>query len=224
MDITQLPYGKIKKLLSGVEKERFKVIKHSGKLAIPKGVGDLENAHKKYLKGRNYNWKELQTIWQIQGIGIAQQLAWRVFIPIHYKGEMVSWTTRSIAKNPQVTRYISASDKEESMPHKELLYGEDYAHHAIIVCEGPIDVWRIGPGAVAVMGVGYSTAQVAKMVDYPVRVVCFDNERVAQQRASRLCNDLSTFPGETYNVTLGANDADTADYGDIVKLRKKFLN
>jgi len=63
--------------------------------------------------------------------------------PSDYKGRIVSWTTRSISN--QGKRYINASEREESVSMKTLLYNEDYARHCVIVTEGPGDVWRIGP-------------------------------------------------------------------------------
>ena len=36
---------------------------------------------------------------KIFGIGIAPRLQWRIWIPIHYHGEIVSWTTRSLSDN-----------------------------------------------------------------------------------------------------------------------------
>ncbi len=219
MEITGLPFYQCKKLLSGIEPTETKKEKPKGKLIIPKGVGKLGRPHLHYICKRGFVPSEIEELWKIKGIGIAAKLAWRIFIPIIYHGETVSWTTRSISDNPKVTRYISAPLKEESIPHKSLLYGEDYAQQTIIVTEGPFDVWRIGPGAVATLGVGYSHAQMLRMSHYPVRVICFDREKTAQIRAKKLCNNLSVFPGETYNIQLSSKDAAGATAKEIKKIR-----
>jgi hypothetical protein len=212
IELTYLSFHKCKNLLDGLETSQFKKEKPTGKLVIPKGVGELMPAHIKYLIQRGFNYKEIRHIWKIQGIGIASHLAWRIFIPIIHHEETVSWTTRSISKSKKVTRYISAPLEEESIPHKSLLYGEDFAHHSIIITEGPLDVWKIGPGAAA-----------TKIAQYPTRVICFDNTKQAQLRAYQLCNDLSVLPGKTYNILLDAKDAGSATEKEIEKLRKKFL-
>ena len=155
----------------------------TSKLKIPKGVGELLPAHKHYLKERGFHWKRLQKIWHIQGIGIASNLSWRIFIPIYSQDKMVSWTTRSISNSEHITRYISAPLEEESIPHKSLLYGEEYAQHNIIIVEGPTDVWRIGPGAAATLGLNYTQAQINRMLKYSIRAICFDNQLVAQNKA-----------------------------------------
>lgn len=199
-----------------------------GRLVLPKGLGPLQAAHTAYLRGRGFDPAALAQLWGIQGLGwdgrreCGSALRWRVWIPIHYRGKVVSWTTRSIAPDAHL-RYVSAELDEEAMPHKELLYGEDYARHAIIIHEGPVDAWRVGPGAVATCGTAYSAAQVARMTRYPVRAVCFDNEPSAQARARQLCDKLMAFPGETMNVVLDAHDAAEAEEAEITHLRRHVL-
>lgn len=224
MELTGLPYKKVKKLLDTIERVRFEEeYKPPGKLVMPPGVKALHSAHKKYLHNRGFDWKKIEYIWKVQGITISSRLSWRIWIPIHYRGEIVSWTTRTISNSKRITRYISASKDEEAIPHTELLYGEDFARHAIIVVEGVFDVWRIGQGAVATFGSGYSTRQLERIAKYPMRAICFDNELEAQKRARKLVNDLSVFPGDTYNITLDMKDAAEESRENIQRLRKEIL-
>ena len=220
IELTGLSVGECRKLLSGLETKRItKVDKGRGKLIIPFGVHRLIDAHHRYLQKRGYQSLDLATLWKLQGIGIAGNLSWRIFIPIYYHSEMVSWTTRSISDSPNVTRYISASTEQESISHKELLYGEDYARDTIIICEGCFDVWKIGVGAVATLGTGYSKAQVLKMIEHRNRYICFDNEPEAQRRAWGLCNILSLYPGKTSNIKLDSKDAGEAADKEIKYLK-----
>jgi len=223
MTITRRSYYEINKLLTGLEPSLIKKVKPTGELIIPKNVGGLRDTHIRYLNRRGFDYRTLERLWSIQGIGISGRLAWRIFIPIIYHSKIVSWTTRTISDKEYITRYISAGENEESMPHHELLYGEDYARHAIIIEEGITDVWMTGPGAVCTFGLGYSTKQLERMASYPTRAVCFDNEYEAQKRAERLSNDLSVFPGDTYNVVLDAKDAGESSMEEIQKLRKEIL-
>jgi hypothetical protein len=211
---------KAKKLFSKIKFIRFSGVKKQagGKLKIPKNVKQMQSAHRNYLKNRNFNPDLLEELWNLQGIGLAEKLQWRLFIPIYSEGEMVSWTTRSLINSG--IRYLSAPPESEILSHKSLLYGEDYARHAIVICEGPADVWKIGPGAVATFGTSISTAQINRMIRYPIRGICFDNENTAQKRAKKLYETLSFFEGRTEIIKLKSKDAGEASAKEIKQIRK----
>lgn len=225
MTLTGLSYREIKGQLDNLDSVKHEEKVHRGKLILPEGLGPLLKRHGSYLRGRGFKTKELKDLWRIQGLGKEgkragaewNNLAWRIFIPVIWRGEIVSWTTRSLIDEGM--RYMSAGESEEAIPHKHLLYGEDYATTAISIHEGPIDVWKIGPGAVATLGTGFTPAQVLRMSKYPRRIVCFDSEPAAQKRARKLCSLLEVFPGETFNVTLDAKDAGGASEGELSELR-----
>lgn len=194
-----------------------------GKLVIPPGVTDLLPCHRDYLWGRGFDPDALVALWGLRGIGMAVRLAWRVWIPYHHNGEVVSWLTRGITDH---ARHRSAEASEEVLDHKTLLYGADHARHAVAIVEGATDTWAIGPGAVGLCGIGYKREQVVRLAEYPIRVVCFNTERSAQNRAKKLCRELSVFPGETHNLTFTFKDAAetmTKKPEELDYVRKEFL-
>lgn len=195
---------------------------HAGQYTEPYGVMGLLGPHKIYLKRRGFSPSKIERLWSVHSIGIAPSLSWRLFIPIIHHGILTSWTTRSIGKDDKA-KYISAQPEQESIPHKHLLYGEDYCRHAIVVCEGPIDAWAIGPGAVATFGLSLTNEQVVRIAKYPKRAICFDNEPNAQKVARKLVNDLSGFPGETMNIVLDSKDPGEASPTEIKRIRKEVL-
>lgn len=192
-------------------------------LKNPDGLRELGPSHRKYLEGRNFDVDQITKMWEIKAIAMASRLQWRIFIPIFDQyHRQVSWTTRSVKENAGV-RYISAAPEEEATPHKEILYGSHLASHVIIINEGPIDAWAWGPGGVGTLGVNYTQAQVNQMVQFPVRITCFDNVPDAQRRAHKLCTQLSAFPGTTENVILETGkDAASADKEEILEVRQAF--
>jgi hypothetical protein len=205
MELLDRPYRECAAILSksGLTAPPKKSV-HTGRLQVPKRVDQMQTPHKDYLIKRGLVPEKMLELWNLQGIGSSAKCPWSIFIPIMYRGQVVSWTTRSIGDAP--LRYIKAGEEEESIPASTLLYGEDYCRHGIVICEGPFDVYRIGPGAVAIMGLRYSKEQFDKMTRYPVRAVCFDSSPDAQARAENLANELSTFPGDTHNITLDSKD------------------
>jgi hypothetical protein len=222
-EITGLNSSKISKYMRDVEREVPVEKKPRGKLVLPKGLGPLMKPHNDYLKkARKFNTDKLVKLWEVKGIMFHATLSWRVFIPIFYLGTMVSYTTRTIRDDID-RRYISADPEHEAISHKELLYGEDYCRSTVVVCEGPTDVWRIGPGAVCTFGTTFTGAQVEKISKYPRRVICFDDESESQRQANELCSALEVLSGETMNVVLeGGKDPDESR-AEAREIREKFL-
>jgi hypothetical protein len=222
LDIT---YGDAKTLISRLDRPDAPTPIRRGKLKLPgHPLGlpaslPMPKAHRKYLKSRNFDPGHLMSLWHIYGLASP---VWRIVIPIHYRGQVVSWTSRAVTDAEP--KYLSASPDKESMPHRDLLYGEDYCRTSIIVTEGPTDVWRIGPGAVCTFGLSYSSAQVHKIAKYPVRAIWFDNEPKAFQRAYSLHDRLQIFGGETIVIEDSSSDPGSADTSDIHYLRKEILH
>lgn len=222
--LLRIPQRDVYDLLGKIPKYKPTETTHTGTLKIPSGVGPLLPCHRAYLESRGLRPDDVARIWGIGGIGMAVRLPWRLYIPVHDRyGQVVSWTTRATGTDP-ITRYYSATEEEEAIPHKTLLYGAHLARHSIVILEGPIDAWTIGPGAVATLGVGYTAIQKSLMGSFPVRIVCFDAEEDAQRRARVLCDELSLLPGTTENICLeSGKDANSADPAEIRELREKYF-
>lgn len=231
--LTRQPWGAVRTVVRGLDRTHAPRVQHTGKLILPDGIKDvLPDRHRQYLESRGFNAAEIVKLWGVKGIGLAPDLAWRLFIPIVHDGRTVSWTTRQLATGfaaGRGPRYKSAQPHQEAIHHKDTVYGGDYARHAVIVCEGPTDVWRIGPGAVATFGLSFTAAQVEWISKFPVRVVTFDTgksrrELVAAQRAARrLCWLLEGVPGKTFRVELKSKDPGESSPEEIKELRQRFL-
>jgi hypothetical protein len=130
----------------------------------------------------------------------------------------VSWTTRSISDTVK-KKYRNASADQEAVSLKEIVYGADYCRGTALVFEGPPDVWRVGPGAVCTFGTIWSLQQLFLLAKFPRRIVCYDNEVVAQQRGRELANLLSLYDGETLTATLSRKGRDLSNK-EIKEVRK----
>lgn len=225
-ELTGVQAGEVANVIGGSQHEPLlSERKVRGKLVLPEGLGPLLPVHKRYLRSRGLKPSEMERLWGLSGIGIAPEWPWSIWIPIQRRGETVSWTTRAISNETETgRRYGNAKHKQEALPAKSTLLGLDFVKHAAIVVEGPMDAFKIGPGAVATMGVGYSKDQVALLSKIPVRVICMDNEPNAQARAKDLCRKLESFPGSTLRVMLDSKDAGSAPPKEIRQLRRAFLD
>lgn len=200
--------------------------KLTGKLELPDDLGPLLGPHKKYLKSRNLDPDKAESLWNLQGIGrLGGKLAWRIFIPVHVNGEIVTWTTRRLTNVEP--RYHSARPEQSKLRIDHCLYGIDYARTSIIVVEGPGDVWRIGPGASCTFGTRVSSAQVERIAEFPVRCFLFDagaRESEAQRRSRELANRVAVMPGQTFRVTLETGkDPGSCDPSELEEIRREFL-
>ena len=223
--LTSLSFGELKTIYADLPRdEQYRRVfeKKAGKLKLPPGIGKLRKQHKEYLRDRKFDYREIKRIWDIKGIGFrGGRYSWRIFIPVYFDGEVVSWTCRSIVPD-HTLRYLSANLDQEKFSSKHLLYGEDFTkgHHSIIVHEGAIDVWRTGPGAVALMGTAYLRQQVKRIARYQKRIICFDSSKEAQERANELCDELSPLEGETINVQMDADDPGSAGPKEVKRLQR----
>lgn len=199
------------------------------KLELPKKLlPTLHSAHRKYLKSRGFDPNELVKLWGIKGIGLAAHHQWSVFIPVFQHGVLVNWLTRSIAPDAP-KRYQMALSTQILVDRENCLLGLDYVRHATVCVEGGFDVFAIGPGSCATLGISYSKEQVLMLSKIPVRGILFDSESGAQIQARKLCDELSCFEGATTNIVLetGKDPAECIKTRlgrlEIQEIRKRFL-
>jgi hypothetical protein len=220
--------GQIRVLTRILEKDRSQPtgaekagIRATGTLAPPAGRGRLKAVHRRFLRQRGFDPKLIAEEWGVEGINErGGRYAWKLYVPILLGVNVVSWTTRAVSDGDP-RRYDAAPDDREAYPAKRLLYGEHKCGHSVVVVEGPLDVWAVGPGAVCTLGTAYSRAQLLRLAKFPRRVVCFDAEPAAQAVARRLVRDLEVFEGETVNVVLETGkDPSRCSRKELTRLRR----
>ena len=226
-ELTRMPWHAVRSAITGPrtpEKGPSGAAKRKGSVLYPPGLQPLSGPHRRYLAGRGFCPDAITDLWGVQATGPVDHLAWRLWIPIHLNGQVVSWTTRAIGSDVE-PRYISASPDQEEINHKALLYGEDLAEHAVVVVEGPLDAWAIGPGAVAILGLMTTPHQIERLGRYPVRAICTDAEPAAMRRAEQLADLLQQYPGITDVIELETGgDPAEADPSEIREIRRRWLD
>jgi len=225
MKITRNPWPVVKEWLESLPRglaSRSTGVSTGGRLVMPPGVEALQRPHKQYLRQRGFDPDELECLWGVQGIGLASKYSWSIWIPVHQGGEIVSWITRTIGKGSP--KYNGASVDEESVNKKTMLYGADYTGPSVVVVEGPTDVWAVGPGAVATLGLNYTKQQATALGRYAHRTICFDSSHDAQKQARRLALELQAFPGQTDVVVLETGDDPVEADPEEVDVLRSFLD
>lgn len=134
-----------------------------------------------YLQERRFDPLDLWSVWEVCHVsGWSPVAANRIVFPLHClspafwvpgQGEpprivLAGWQARVIGPAPSgVPKYLFPAGMQKS----SLLYGLPQALHTagpVYLCEGPTDVWRVGPGAVAVFGHDLSEQQKLLAVHY----------------------------------------------------------
>jgi hypothetical protein len=203
-----------------------KISKHPFKL--PNGIVDLTTAHRRYLERRNFDPDQLAHEWGIKGTTPLSVLdgifyKYRIFTPIHWNGEMVSFQCRDYT-NKQSKKYMACPQEREIVHHKHLLYGNQEAWGDVGICvEGTFDVWRLGDQSFSTLGIGYTTEQVRLIASlFKEVVIIFDPEKQAREQAEKLQQELQFRGVKAHNYT--ELDSDPADLtpDDAKHLLKEF--
>lgn len=166
------------------------------KLVEIPGQTPLSPIHKKYLCQRKFDVEKIVAEWDLKGTSnMSGRWNWRITSPIKNKvGETVAYTGRSV--NPDVSpRWLHSKNEEAGESPKKFLYGIEKVLHRVLIVEGPSDVWRMGPGAVATLGISWKWEQVYILQRIPNRFILYDPERTALKRAEMLAEALSGHGG-----------------------------
>lgn len=195
----------------------------TGKFSWPKGICEIKAPQKRWLRSRGLDPETTAELWGLRGTDKrAKRLAWRLVAPVMYGDKPVSWTSRRCGNKGK--RWWSATPEEESLPLGSLVYGMEHVTNWAIIVEGPSDCWKIGPGAVACLGLGgLSNSQLLELASIPNRWVLFDDEPRAQAEAAKLCAKLAEFPGNTVRLELedgySGRDPGECTYDEVVEIR-----
>lgn len=190
---------------------------HAQSLQLP--GGGLGKYHRQYLERRGFDPDYLVQEYGIRGTSPFER--WegmdygaRVIIPVYDSiGELVSFQGRTIHPMEQV-RYKACPKEKGVMDIKHCIYN---AHRVpgdrVLVVEGAFDVWRLGAGAVGVLGVSVSRAQIRALSRWREVLIAFDSG--AEERAERLGVELAGMGVATVEVVdLCLRDRDIGDLSD----------
>jgi hypothetical protein len=182
--------SKSKKRIVAVEDKRTE---RPATLVWPAGIDNLSRIHTDYLISRGLDPDEVITQWHARGSqgGAAPLYANRIYAPLVYKGEEVSWQGRAVSRQNAV-RYVTCPDALEVVPSKSLVYGWDLISSGkALIVEGLFDVWKGGPGCVHTFGVAWTASQLRLLSSLRTAVVAYDAEPQAIRAANDLAESLS---------------------------------
>lgn len=178
-----------------------------------------------YLLQRGYDLDELANTFNVtyclEADSCYPRARGRIIIPIYTAGELKGWQARYVGIPPSkdVPKYVSMT----GMKKTRLLYNMDVArkYPYVVLCEGPTDVWRFGPEAVALFGKSISNYQLGVITQLWKKVyIALDGD--APEEAQIIYDELSNKVEEKVVV----NFPPKVDPGDLPRatLRDMVFN
>jgi DNA primase len=125
---------------------------------LPALTGPLSGPGGHYLSSRGFNPEAIEAKYGVKESGPLGKYKFRLIIPVYFKKELVSFTSRDYTGKGE-PKYKAQPVDEAMIPVSDCLYNIDTIKDDILIVEGPADVWRMGDGAVALFGLSCSARQ-----------------------------------------------------------------
>lgn len=214
---------KISDLFSSKEKEEK--TNHVEFIQLPKEISkEFPDLHSNYLKKRGYNPNFVIEKYNLYSCFQMGTYSYRIIIPIYMNNKLVSFTAKDVT-NQQKVPYKNLPAEQSFLSVKESLYGIDFVKRKkAIIVEGPLDMWRIGDGAIATFGIQFTHSQVYSLIEKELEeiIILYDYEEKAIKQAKKLANILSLFIPKVEVWELDQGDPDTMNEADLREV-KRFL-
>jgi len=228
MELEGIPYHKARKRAGEfdtkwAESFRRDIKERLGHNILPEEAkSELLDTHTNYLRGRRFHPDAIQSEYNILGVGSIGKYKFRVIAPCTLEGTTVNFTALAVLN--QSPKYLHCPNEEAIVPMKSLLYNIDNVGKTMLIMEGITDVWRIGKGSVAVMGMEFSKEQLALVVKSDVKnvFVMFDSGEVEQKKANHLATNLSGIVDHVEVIELPEGDPGDLSESDVNHLREEL--
>jgi hypothetical protein len=206
--------------------------RHNGKNVIwPLGMQDVSGKGVKYLSGRNfgidvvdkYKLRETSHTSFLYESDHEYDFRWRIIIPIIMNRRVVSYTGRSfVSKDP---KYQHPNIEASIVSTASCIYNYDSVEEGgtAIICEGPTDVWRLGDGCIATMGVKYTKKQLRFLAEKHLKKVVIVFDENADEQAKKLANALIGIVDEIKIAYIGEGDVGDLDPIEAVKIKNDLM-
>lgn len=190
---------------------------------FPASAGPLGKIHRRYLEQRGFNPDELVNEWSLSstdGRETDKNWRWRIVVPIYMAHRLVSYVGRTIGH--RMDKYRAAPKEWRSLNPHDTLYGLDkVCGNTVVVMEGPADVWRWGPGAVALFGDQSSLSQRILLRRFRRAIIMLDGDDAGKTAGEKLAWQMSGFGMEVQQAILPDGlDPGQLDSGQVQELKK----
>ncbi|MHA2068649.1 MAG: hypothetical protein ACXABY_30165 [Candidatus Thorarchaeota archaeon] len=194
-------------------------------LVLPGNSQFFPSAHLRYLEERGFDPYPTIEKYELHAMGPTGKYKFRIIVPITINGQTVNFVARDITGRAE-RRYLQCPDSEAIIPAGECLYNIDNAGDTVIITEGVTDVWRIGDGAIATLGMELTSKRLRLLKEQEIKsaFVLFDSGEDANKRANVAANQLATFFSGVEILLLDSGDPADLDSDSVKSLREDIFN
>jgi DNA primase len=147
---------------------------------------------------------------------------YRIIAPIYFARRMVSFVGRDVSEEARDT-YLNCPNQDSIIPAKRCLYNIDSVDKVALIVEGITDVWRIGRGTVATLGVEFTKAQINQLTGLDKVFVMFDAGRQATNMAHRLAAAATSVVKSVEVIEMTTGDPDKLPENIVRKLQLEIF-
>ena len=190
-----------------------------GKDILPKYAGELRTIHKEYLISRGFDPEYLTEKYGLKACTDMGDYKYSIIVPVFVNGKVVNFTAMYLNRQQG---YKHCPNEESHIPMKQCLYNIDTVKDTALVVEGVTDVWKMGDGTVAVMGMEYTVDQINLLYQTGVKkvVVMFDGEELAIKKANKFARALAGIIPIVEVIELDSGDPGDFLPEEVAKCRK----
>lgn len=194
---------------------------------LPHGVSKrLLPHHISFIEGRGFSPDLLVRLYDLYTVPPSSIYKFRLIIPVFLDGKIVTFVGRDVTGKADVP-YKNAPVDKSIIPIKDCLYNLDTVNYKAILVEGPIDVWRIGPGAICTFGTQFTKNQISMLKGIKELFVMYDSKAKdpnAPKQCEKLAYSASSIVPKVEIIELSDGDPGDLPTSEVEKLRKETID
>ncbi len=202
--------------------EESSFIPYEGEIIPKECAKEFPNIHLNYLKGRNFNPTSLIKKYKLRACHNSGKYRFRIIAPVFFNRQIVSFIAGDVTGKAE-EKYLFPPNDKTVLPVHDCLYNIDNAEDRIILVEGITDVWRIGGGAVGLLGKQMSKIQMQTLIDKEITRVVVIPDSDAIDSGEMICEQLSGVIDEVMMIYLDEGDPADMNPNDLKDLKETLL-
>ena len=223
-EIENCSFKKIKMIYGKYQTENYfpknkeQTKKDIQKILPKEATKEFQNVHLNYLRKRRYIPEYVIQKYDLYATKMFGDYRFRIIFPFFYNKKIITFSSVDVTGKSR-NKYKHASKENSIIDPKNALYNVDNCFDSVVLVEGVFDCWRIGDGAIALMGTKYTQKQIEQLIELQFKkiLVMFDSDAIKFSHS--LANQLSPF-ADVEVIEIERGDPDDLPNKYVQQVRK----